>query len=264
MPAKLGFLGTGAITSAIVTGLNSPDDGTPPILLSPRNAAAGAELARRFRKVSVATSNQEVVDRSDTVVLAVRPQIAQAVLSELRFRAGQNVISLVGGFSVQRISGLVAPAAKVTRAVPLPSTAKRRCPTAIFPGDANAVELFARLGAAFAVETEHEFDALATATAIMATYFAIADGVSSWLVGQGIPQQQARDYVATVFSGLSQTAVEGPERSFQSLAADHATRGGLNEQVVRYLTEHGMFARLSEALDGVMQRVTTPYGFQAE
>jgi pyrroline-5-carboxylate reductase len=264
MPANLGFLGTGAITSAIVTGLNSPDAGPYSILLSPRNAAAAARLAQRFSKVSVAGSNQEVVDRSETVVIAVRPQIAQAVLSELRFRSDQNVISLVGGFPVQRISGLVAPAAKVTRAVPLPSTAKRRCPTAIYPADADAIELFTLLGAAFAVETEHEFDALATATATMATYFAMADGVASWLVRQGIPPRQARDYVATVFSGLSHTAVEEPEQSFQALAADHATRGGLNEQVVGYLTEQGMFARLSEALDGVMQRVTTPYGFQAE
>ena len=39
MPAQLGFLGTGTITAAIVTGLNAPDPGPYSILLSPRNAA---------------------------------------------------------------------------------------------------------------------------------------------------------------------------------------------------------------------------------
>ena len=264
MPANLGFLGTGAIASAIITGLNSPDAGPYSILVSPRNASAAADLARRFPRVSVAGSNEQVVDESETVVIAVRPQVAEAVLSALRFRANQNVISLVGGFPVARISSLVAPAGRVTRAVPLPSTAKRRCPTVIYPADPATEELFARLGAAFAVETEHEFDALATATATMATYFAIADSVASWLVGQGIGARQARDYVTQVFAGLSQTAMEHPERSFQLLAAEHATRGGLNEQVLKCLTGHGTFQHLSEALDGVMRRVTTPYGFQPE
>jgi pyrroline-5-carboxylate reductase len=256
MPTKLGFLGTGAITSAIVTGLNSNGDGPYSIRLSPRNQEAAADLASRFPQVSVASSNQEVVDECETVVIAVRPQIAGQVLSELQFRADQDVISLVAGFPVRRVQCLVSPASRVSRAIPLPSTARRRCPTAVYPRDPKAEELFALLGAAFAVETEAEFDALATATATMATYFAFADGVAAWLTQHGIPPQQARDYVAQVFSGLGQTAVESPELSFHSLAADHATRGGMNEQIQKYLTEHGVFDRLSEALDGVMRRVT--------
>src|SRR5579871_4719870 len=116
---KLGFLGTGAITSAMVTGLCSPEGGEYEILLSPRNAEVAAALARRFPQVSVAPSNQEVVDRSDTVVIAVRPQVTESVLADLRFPAERNVISLVSGFSVRRLAGLIAPATNIARAVPL-------------------------------------------------------------------------------------------------------------------------------------------------
>jgi pyrroline-5-carboxylate reductase len=251
---KLGFLGAGAITSAMVTGLNAP--GGRPILLSPRNAAVADDLARRFPQVSVASSNQEVVDECDTVVIAVRPQIAESVLAELRFRPDQNVISLVSGFSIRRLLGLIAPATRVARAVPLPSAARRRSPTAIYPRDPETVELFALLGAAFAVDTEHEFDALCVATATMATYFAFADGAASWLARNGIPPAQARDYIARLYAGLSDTAMEEPERGFQTLAADHATRGGINEQVLTALTAHGTFEKFSESLDAVMRRVT--------
>lgn len=253
---KLGFLGTGAITSAMVTGLRSPDGGEYSILLSPRNAAVAADLARRFPSVSVAFSNQEVLDQSETVVIAVRPQVTENVLSELRFRPDHNVISLVSGFSVRRLGGLVAPATKISRAVPLPSAARRRSPTAVYPYDAETIALFTLLGAAFAVDTEHEFDAFCSTTAIMAMYFAFADGAASWLTRHGIPHAKARDYIARLDFGMANTAMERPDRSFHELAADHATRGGTNEQVLNYLTQHGVFDRFSEALDGIMQRVT--------
>jgi pyrroline-5-carboxylate reductase len=253
---KLGFLGTGAITSAMVTGLNSPGGGEHSILLSPRNAAVAADLAARFPQVSVASSNQEVVDECGAVVIAVRPQIAESVLAELRFPPDREVISLVSGFSVGRLRGLIAPATGVTRAVPLPSAARRRSPTAIYPRDGYTIELFALVGAAFAVDTEREFDALCTATATMATYFAFADGAASWLARNGIPPEQARDYIARIYAGLSDTAMEDPERSFQALAADHATRGGINELVLKLLTEHGTFQKFAESLDVVMRRVT--------
>ena len=256
MPLKLGFLGSGAITSAMVTGLCSGEGEQHAIVLSPRNAAIAADLSHRFPQVSVAGSNQEVVDGCETVVLAVRPQIAAAVLSEVRFRAEHTVISLISGFPVRRLSGLVAPASRITRAVPLPTAARRRSPTAIYPDSAIAAALFASLGAAFAVDTESDFDAVCTVTATMASYFAFADTIAAWLARHGIPEARARDYVAQVFSGLAHTAVDAPERTFPELAADHATKGGTNEQVLAQLRQSGAYDALSNALDAVMVRVT--------
>ena len=77
---KLGFIGTGALTSAIVTGLKSDPDNSVSILLSPRNEDIAASLASRYRDVRVAPDNQAVLDACDTVMLAVRPQLAHDVL----------------------------------------------------------------------------------------------------------------------------------------------------------------------------------------
>ncbi len=252
---RLGFLGTGTITSAMVTGLSATKDRYS-MVLSPRNEAVAADLAQRFPGVAIASSNQAVVDACETVVIAVRPQIAAKVLKELRFRSDQNIVSVVSGFPVARLSELVAPAVKITRAVPLPSAARRGSPTAIYPRDGLAVELFGLLGQAFAVDTEREFDALCTVTATMATYFAFAGGAAAWLTRQGIVAQEARDYVARIFLGLAETAVERRGSSFEKLAAAHATRGGTNEQVLTYLVGHGVFERFGEGLDSVMRRVT--------
>src|SRR5260370_32506469 len=132
---KLGFVGTGAITSAIVSGLRCGGAELDPIQLSPRNAEIAAEIANRFPAVSIASSNQDVLDESEIVVLAIRPQIAVGVLSELRFRPDHRVISVVSGLSLRRVTDLASPAVMITRAVPLPSAANRMSPTAIYPPD---------------------------------------------------------------------------------------------------------------------------------
>lgn len=256
----IGFIGTGAITSAIVTGLSLEGGPRPAIRLSPRNAASAASLASRFGNVSVCPSNQEVVDSSQTLVLAVRPQVAEEVLSQVHFSSGQNVISLIAGFPVRRIAGLVAPADKISRAIPLPSVAQRRSPIAIYPPGGAAAELFDPLGKVFAMEIEDHLNAFSTATSTMAAYFGFAGCIASWVARQGVPERHAREYMARMFAGLADTGCEAAGHSFEDLAAAHATPGGLNEQVMRDLTAHGVFHTLTEALDHVHQRATGQKG----
>jgi pyrroline-5-carboxylate reductase len=253
---NLGFIGTGAITTAMVSGLSSEGGPRQTIRLSPRNAAIAACLAGRFDNVSVCASNQQVLDESDTVVLAVRPQVAQEVLSRLRFSSGQIVISLVPGFSVRRVGDLVTPAHRIWRAIPLPSVAQRRSPIAIHPPGGNAAELFAPLGQVFGIEREEHLNACSTSTSTMAAYFSFVSHIASWMSRKGIPEQQAREYVARMFAGMASAGVEDSKRSFEDLAGDHATPGGLNEQVLHHLVEHGVFDTLTSALDAVHRRAS--------
>jgi pyrroline-5-carboxylate reductase len=237
---KLGFLGTGHITSAIVTGLGSSDDR---IWLSPRNAAIAADLARRFPNVSVASSNQDVLDRTDLVVLALPPRTAAETIAGLRFRADHHVVSVISSFPLKSLAAVVAPATDITRAVPLPSVAERIGPTAICPPHTIVAALFDRLGTAIPVEREDEFEAFCAVTAAIASYLAFAETVASWLARHGIPEAAARTYTTAMFRG----AVN---------AEAHATPGGINEQLLQDLTQHGLLEHLSAGLDAVLRRIT--------
>jgi len=240
----------------MVTGLNLEGVSRPYFIrLSPRNARIASELANRFKEISIASCNQGVLDQSDTVVIAVRPQAARVVLSELHFRPDHHVVSLVSALSLQSLSELVAPAVRITRAVPLPSAAKRLSATAIYPPDRAACELFAALGTVFPVESEKEFAAMCATTATIASYFAYTERIASWLVEQGVPESKARDYVARLFFGLTATAADAPERSFQSLAANHATAGGINERFLRHLIERGFLTSVSEGLHAILHSI---------
>jgi pyrroline-5-carboxylate reductase len=253
---QLGFIGTGEITSSIVTGLKSSSVPAGSIWLSPRNSSVANELAHRFSGISIASCNQEVLDHSDTVVIAVRPTLARDVLAELRFRRDHRVISVVAALSLQSLSALVAPAVLIARAVPLPSAAKRLSPTAMYPRDPVSFELFSAVGTVFPMEREDELDAFSAASATIASYYAFNQAIASWLEQQGVPAPQARDYISRLFFGVTTGAVESSERSFQSLAATHATAGGLNEQVLKHLVERGFLAAVKEALDEVLHRIS--------
>ncbi len=252
---RLGFIGTGEITSSIVTGLSSSAVTGHSIWLSPRNSAVANGLANRFQAISVASCNQEVLDHSDTIVIAVRPAAARDVLSELRFHPDHHVISLVSALSLVSLSELVAPAVQIARAVPLPSAAKRLSPTATYPSDPAAIELFAAVGTVFPVESENQFDAICATTATIASYLAFSETIVSWLEQQRVPATQARDYIGRLFLGVTTAAAEVSERSFQSLAATHATAGGINEQFLKYMVEQGLLTSVSEALDEVLRRI---------
>jgi len=128
-------------------------------------------------------------------------------------------------------------------------------PTGIYPHDPVAFELFDAVGTVFPVEGKNEFDAICATTATIASYFAFNETIASWLEQQGFPAPQARDYIARLFWGVTTCAVEASERSFQSLAATHATPGSINEQFLKHLDEHGFLTRVSEALDAVLHRI---------
>jgi pyrroline-5-carboxylate reductase len=245
----LGFVGTGTIAAAMVEGLAGED-----ILLSPRGAATGASLAQRFAGVRIAASNQAVVDTCQTVVLSVRPQIAEAVIRPLQFRPGQMIISVIAATQIADLRDWVGVDLPIIRAVPLPFVAGRRCVTPIFPPNAAVAALFDRLGTAVPCDTIAEFDLLAVGSALMGSYFGILETAQNWLAAQGLAEATARTYLAGLFANLGEVAVANPA-SFTNLRREYSTKGGLNEQIFNDFARSGGTAALTAALDGVLSRV---------
>jgi pyrroline-5-carboxylate reductase len=248
-----GVLGVGAIGAAIVKGLCESVDDAPKVLLSPRNTGITAGLAQLFATVDVAADNQAVVDGAPVVVVCVRPQDAQAVLAELRFPADRVVISAMAGVPVKTLQRLVAPATDVVRVIPLPSVARRDGITPVHPPNAAATALFDRLGETVELADVKAFEAFSASTATIAAHFAYLSTIATWLESQEIPAPAATRYVASVFAGLAEATRSGA--SFQQLARDHATSGGINEQFLNGLEEGGTFEQVSLGLQRVLDRL---------
>ena len=137
---RIGFLGTGAITEAVVTGLATAPE-PPDIVVSPRTIARSRALAQRFGNVAVAADNQAVLDRADIAVLALRPQDIVTALKPLCFRGDHIVVSFVALLPLESLRRLVEPADQLCRAIPLPCAAKRVGPLALWPTLPQAADL---------------------------------------------------------------------------------------------------------------------------
>ncbi|WP_321799029.1 pyrroline-5-carboxylate reductase [Caballeronia sp. J97] len=251
---RIGFIGTGTITEAVVNGMIRFDVPFERVALSPRNAQTAARLAARDARIAVGASNQDVLDSSDVVCLAVVPQIAADVLGELTFDARHHVISFIAGKSLDEIRALVRRSARVVRAVPLPAVAAGKGSTAICPRDDIARTLFAPLGEAVEVDDEHQFNALSAATATMAAFFALLEEQASWLVKQGVPYASARSFLSGYHVGLAHETTLDTE-PFSAMVGHASTPRGLNEQLNRELSERGTYAHYAQALDAIMRRV---------
>lgn len=252
---RLGFIGAGVITQAVVTGLIRFGVPFEAIALSPRNAGIAAELAKLDSRVRVCRDNQEVLDTSDVICLAVVPQIAEAVLSPLQFDARHHVVSFIAGISLARVRELTRATGAVVRAIPLPAVAQGKGSTVICPPDPITKALFSALGAAVEVSSEHEFDALSAATATMASFYAVLEAQASWLVEQGLSYSAARTFLSGYCVGLAHETTLGGE-SFSAMIDHLMTPGGLNEQVHAELSKQGAYAHYGDALDRILERIT--------
>lgn len=254
MAVDVGFIGTGGIAAAMVTGFSSGAGPAPWIHLSPRNAQRAAELARRFPNVDVAASNQEVLDRSEWVIVAVLPDAGERILRPLRFRQDHRVVNLMSGRPLPEIAGWIGPTRTLVHLVPLPFVARRIGPLAIHPHDPDAEALLAPLGELVAVNDPQEIQVLQNVTCLMASYYHLLRDVVRWGEGHGVERGDVLTYAAGFFEALSRQArLEGPG-ALDRLAEEH-TPGGYNEMVVRLIGEKGGIAAWIDALEPALARM---------
>src|SRR5206468_9669498 len=134
-------------------------------------AAAAARLAASFKKVRVCDHNQEIVDVSDLLFLAVRPQIAEEVVSSLVFPKDVAIVSLIAMLPAEKIVEWIGHPVDVTRAIPLPSVANRSGVTVIYPACERLTHLFGALGAGVDATSIEEFNSYGAAGWLCAAYF---------------------------------------------------------------------------------------------
>ena len=194
---KLGFIGTGKISMAVVEGLCHSDLEGLSIRLSPRNEQTSRTLAQTYANVDRCPSNQQVLDQSDIICLAVRPDDARNVLKELVFREDHTVVSFVPFLVKADLAQAVAPARQVCRAIPLPTVVHHQCPIPILNATDKVTTLFNAIGQPLRVEDEHQLHVLWTLTGLISPFYDLLRQWSVWSMGQGVGENLANAFITT-------------------------------------------------------------------
>ena len=254
---RLGFIGTGNIASAVVEGFCT--SGTPcQILLSPRNERKGLDLEARFPQVRRATSNQAVLDRSQVVLLGLRPGVAPDILKDLRFSADHTVLSFIPVIPHATLASLVLPARGVYKVLPLPYVARHLGLVPFFPPDAGVAERLRALGEPMPVREERELHLLWAVTGLISPFYALMEVIQSWCTAGGADPATSKRYTASMYASLASLAEGKTGMGFDDLAREAATPGGLNQMALGMIEEGTTFTDLRRALDAILERFGEP------
>ncbi|WP_019221349.1 pyrroline-5-carboxylate reductase [Bartonella senegalensis] len=260
---KIGFLGTGTISAAMVDGLMRSAFDVSSIILSPRNARRAEHLAHTYDKVMIAENNQALLDVSESVFLCLPNQIAEEVLRSLRFRSEQLVVSVLAMAKVAEVEEWINH--KVYRAVPLPFVSECKNLTPIYPDHSFLRKLFDALGGTLVLDAEEQFNLFMTAGSLMGVYFNFIETAHQWFIKQGLKNQQSADFLAMMFANLTDEmrkiiAADGSTPlDFAMLEKEFSTKGGTNELLSHCFSRQGGETALTMALETTLQKINAPF-----
>ena len=204
---NLGFIGTGKITSSVVTGICRSRISFKKIILSPRNRNVAKKLKKQFRKVSIAKNNQEIVNSCNWVFLAVTPTVGQKIIKNLKFKSSQTIVSFISTMTLPQLKKAIKVKATIARAIPLPPISLKKGPVPLFPPNKKIKFFFDKLGTAVEINNEKLSKNFWSTSGMMAPFYELLSTMSNWLVKRGVKRDKAQKYITSLFVALSEDAV---------------------------------------------------------
>ncbi len=232
---SIGFIGAGNMASALVGGMIANGFSPDSLMLTDINQEQLQQIKTQFG-VRIADSNHEIIQACEIVVLAVKPQVMQTVISEVAAELKQKkplLISIAAGITIGSFTKWIGEELAIVRCMPNTPALLKLGASALF---ANAK-----------VNEKQKQDAQNILQAV---------GIIEWL------ENETQIDAVTALSG------SGPAYYFLMMEA-MITAGkalGLNEDSAKALTIQTALGAASMAqqsdvdIDELRRRVTSPKG----
>jgi|TARA_B110000211_G_C14024697_1_gene529243 pyrroline-5-carboxylate reductase len=251
----LGFIGTGKISTSIIYGIFNSRLKVKKIYISSRNRNIAKKIDKKFRAVEILQDNQEIIDKSSIIFLAVTPDVGIKILPKLKFLKSKIIISLISTINIDKLKNITKNK-NIVRAIPLPPVEINKGPIIICPPNKQAKNLFKYLGKVIEINNEKLSYKFWSTASVMAAFYEILNTSSNWLIKKGIKKNIANNYVSQLFLSLSQDAVNKQSLGFKKLVKDSQTPKGLNMQVLKELQKVKFYSNFFKALENVNKRVS--------
>src|SRR2546426_8678606 len=239
---KLGFIGAGNMANALIRGLLRGGAYRPEDIWSSDQVDAQSRRLKRLHKIDGTRDNRELVRGSQTIILAVKPQVMASVLEEIRSEATPKklFISIAAGFPLRRLETGLGGQSRVVRVMPnTPALVGRGIAVAVAgakatPADLkHALKLFKAVGEAVAVTGE---DLLDPRTALSrhgpAFVYLFAECLIEGGVRGGLPQNLAAQLAHATLGGaaamLSESGLSSRELREMVVSPGGTTQAGLS------------------------------------
>ncbi len=252
---KLGFIGTGKISSSVIKGISKSKIKYKKIIISPRNKKIAQTLKRRFKKVVIAKDNQQIVDQCDWIFLSITPLVGKKIIKDLKFKSKQTIVSFISTITLSQLKKAIKVKAKIVRATPLPPISLRKGPVPICPPNSKVKNFFNQLGTTIEIRNEKLSINFWSTSGIMASFYELQRVMIDWLAKRGVKRENAQKYITSLFLALSEDAVINSKEDLKYLVKESQTPKGLNEQGINELTKSGFYKSLEKTLNSIHKRL---------
>ena len=252
---RLGFIGTGKIASSVIIGICNSKINCKQIIISPRNKKIALSLKKKFKKIIISKTNQEIVDKSDWVFLSVTPTVGEKIIKDLKFRTNQKVISFISTITLSQLKKMIKKKIDIVRAIPLPPISLREGPVPICPPNKKVKAFFDKLGSTVEIKNEKLSINFWSTSGMMASYYNMLDTMSVWLNKRGVKKLDAQKYVTSLFLDLSKDAVINSTKDLKLLIKESQTPKGLNEQGLKEMIKKDVYKSVVSTLNRIHKRL---------
>ncbi|MGZ8143989.1 MAG: pyrroline-5-carboxylate reductase [Methylosarcina sp.] len=260
---KIGFIGGGNMASSLISGLIASGLAPQNIWVSDVNPDALKSLSDNL-KVNVSASNEDIVNETEVIVLAVKPQILSEVaqqVSSLIQKKNPLVVSIAAGISQNSLSRWLGAETAIVRCMPNTPALVLTGATALHANDkvsaeqCNLAETILRsVGIALWVQDESQLDAVtAVSGSGPAYFFLLMEAMEKTAVELGLNEITARLLVQQTALGAAKIALESSE-SPEQLRKRVTSPGGTTQRAIETFQQGGFNELVTKALHAARDR----------
>lgn len=259
---KLGFIGGGRMATAMIQGLLRAKVTTADRIVASDVSSDCRETLKELTGIEVYAENRPVVQQSEVVVLAVKPQVMAEVLAEIKsaVTAKHLVISIAAGITLRQLSEALGPRARIIRVMP-------NAPSLVGAGaagfclgpkatveDADLVKRILTVGGKAFELPERLLDAVTGLSASGPAFVAvIIEALSDGGVQVGLPREIASALAAQTVYGAAKMLMETGWHP--GMLKDMVTSpGGTSAAGLHALEKGGLRAALQDAVVAATRR----------
>ncbi len=257
MSKKIGFIGCGNMGSSMLGGLiNKGFAKKEDIIVSTRSEESKERLESKYGVLGV-LKNIDVVNKSDILILAVKPYMYKDVLNEVKssLRKDQIIISIAAGIDLCDLHEIIGDDFKIVKTMPNTPALVGEGMSAICPNkniskdELNYVcSMFEAFGS-YEILDEKDFHAfIALCGSSPAYVFMFIEAMADGAVKLGIPRNKAYKMAAQSVLGSAKMVLETKEHP-GVLKDMVCSPGGTTIEAVCELEDKGLRNAIIKAMD---------------
>lgn len=253
---KLGFIGTGNMSSAIMGGIIKKAIIPAEEIIGADLFAPGRERVQKQFGIHVTDSNKEVVEKAEVIILSVKPQFYESVINEIKddIKKDQIVITIAPGKTLAWLSEKFGKDVKLVRTMPNTPAMVGEGMTAACPNEhmteeeiayvRTLLESFSRVE----IVPERLMDVVVSVSGSSPAYvFVMIEAMADAAVSGGMPRAQAYQFAAQAVLGSAKMVLDTGKHPGE-LKDMVCSPAGTTIEAVRTLEERGFRSAIIEAM----------------